>query len=903
MTEGIRRSAAAGHEARVSARPRSAARRPEIDGLRPAAKPFGKRIHFRVHLEAAQTTPLQVLEHSTYATHVAGFAAITGLAVMLSGPAAATAAGPGGDAANAAGDVDDIAITERVYSAHTIEEADAQPPVDQGGAPVEQASTGGWRDLYLEVFINDQPTNLIGNFKQTPDGDLAVEGQELSDVGLKPVEDARGEDGLYRLALLPGVTYQLDEETQRIYVRTDIEGRSTHIVDVNSAMLEERMTPSAGYGAVLNYSLYATSNSLRDYDDVGILDGISGDFDARVFTPFGTVDQSFLSGYTDGELEGITRLNTTWAYSSVKQLMTYRAGDMVSGGLAWTRPVYMGGFQMQRNFALRSDLVTLPLPSFQGSAAVPSTLEVYSQNAQTYSGAVGEGPFQIDNLPVYAGAGEARVVLRDSLGRETEATLPFYTSSDMLAKGLFDFSLDVGFPRRNYGTESFDYDERVYGVATARYGLTSQLTLEGHTELGENLVNGGVGATFPLLYFGAMSIATAGSYSEGRTGGLANVSVETAYNNWTVYARVQRTFGDYKDIASVTAVPEIANGTGMPIQSPDVPKEIEQVAVGVPMPFDFAALNLSYTHIKDEDGDESRVVGMSYSQPIGKFSLYATAFAELEDDSTYGAYTGVSVPLGENITASTAVEYAPEGLNFTADISKPEGLEDGSYGWRIRDLEGAISQRQASGSYRSPWARFEAGIQQYDKDFRAAAQVDGAFAVAGGDVFASNQIDDAFAVVDVGVPGVVVSYQNRPVGKSNARGKKLVTGLNSYEPATISIDPANLPVDVDIGSTKSIVVPADHSGVVVDFGISEDSKAAIVTLVDVAGQPIEAGSSGQLEGGESFVVGYDGQAYVTGLSGNNTVTVTTGYEKSCVARFDYTPAKGEQVAIGGVVCE
>ena len=84
-------------------------------------------------------------------------------------------------------------------------------------------------------------------------------------------------------------------------------------------------------------------------------------------------------------------------------------------------------------------------------------------------------------------------------------------------------------------------------------------------------------------------------------------------------------------------------------------------------------------------------------------------------------------------------------------------------------------------------------------------------------------------------------FQNRPVGKSNSRGKKLVTGLNAYQPNHIAIDPANLPVEANIASTRNVVVPAAQSGVVVNFGVSEDPKAAIVALVDASGQPIEVG--------------------------------------------------------------
>uniref|UniRef100_UPI0013D0C71D hypothetical protein n=1 Tax=Klebsiella pneumoniae TaxID=573 RepID=UPI0013D0C71D len=68
------------------------------------------------------------------------------------------------------------------------------------------------------------------------------------------------------------------------------------------------------------------------------------------------------SSASDTDFQGFKRVNTTYTYSDAERLITYRAGDFISGGLQWTRPVYLGGLQVQRNFHLRSDLVTIPIP-------------------------------------------------------------------------------------------------------------------------------------------------------------------------------------------------------------------------------------------------------------------------------------------------------------------------------------------------------------------------------------------------------------------------------------------------------------------------------------------------------------------------------------------------------------
>ncbi|MDT9127046.1 hypothetical protein RSW40_26950, partial [Escherichia coli] len=78
----------------------------------------------------------------------------------------------------------------------------------------------------------------------------------------------------------------------------------------------------------------------------------------------------------------------------------------------------------------------------------------------------------------------------------------------------------------------------------------------------------------------------------------------------------------------------------------------------------------------------------------------------------------------------------------------------------------------------------------------------GSIAIAGGDVFLGNRIDDAFAVVDAGAPGVEILLENRPMGQTNRGGKILLANLHSYDINTITLDRGNLPVDARIDRTK-----------------------------------------------------------------------------------------------------
>src|SRR5262249_6917941 len=204
-------------------------------------------------------------------------------------------------------------------------------------------------------------------------------------------------------------------------------------------------------GAVMNYTLFGGVTKSFGPGFTGF-SGANASLDARVFGPYGTLTQSGIVGTTTMRDMDALRLETRWTYSDPDNLVSYRAGDTISGGLAWTRPVRLGGLQLQRHFALPPHLVTPPPPSYPGSAAVPSMVDVYVNNIKALSQPVAAGPYQINNLPLLTGGGTARVVMQDAAGREVEASLPYFVSPTLLRQGLTDYTLETGFPRLNYAT-------------------------------------------------------------------------------------------------------------------------------------------------------------------------------------------------------------------------------------------------------------------------------------------------------------------------------------------------------------------------------------------------------------------------------------------------------------------
>jgi len=776
------------------------------------------------------------------------------------------------------------------------------------------------KNLQLEVIINGIPSKAIGSFTQFADGRLAATPHELGELGI----DAGGRrfaNELVQLDEIPSLRYQYEERTQKIAITIDNSQRKGRNYDLRAGSSANLPPTPAAFGGVLNYDLLSATPSFQQTSSFAFA-GTWLTLDARAFSPYGTFNQSAIVRAIAGQNPEALRLDTTYRYSDPERLITYRAGDEITGGLGWTRSIRIGGLQAQRNFLLRPDLVTVPLPLLGGTAAVPSTVDLYINNIKTFSQDVGAGPFSLSNVPMVSGSGNASLVVRDAAGHVTTSTQPFYASPSLLAPELMSFSVEAGLPRLSYGSFDDSYLNSPVGSATLRRGIFDGLTLEAHAEGGSGLLNGGVGAVFLTGTVGVASAALAASTQSGNTGIQTYLSYETRIRGVNISMSSQRTFSSYDDLASVTArfqnsaIGLVQNSFGFlsfatPLPSTTFsylnskpPHALDRITVGMPMPFDNkSSISASFIHLSDAIGNVSNIVTGSWSRTLPyKASFFATVFTDLSNRRNTGVFAGLTYPFSDSVSLSSSVSGGQGGTVASVEAVKPLGPAPGSYGWRVHDSEGTAAYREASVAYRSDYARFQAGVSQNQTDSRGMVEVEGAAVMMGGGVFLSNRIDDAFAVVQAGAPNVQVYNENRPIGITDSRGLLLVPTLRSYESNKIAIDPTSLPVDVSVDSTREIVAPTDRSGVLVKFGVRTDTTSALVVLKRPDGSVIPAGTSGHLEGGEDFVVGYDGQAYIGKLTDSNTVRIDLSGE-ACVASFYFTPRPGEQVLISPVVCQ
>lgn len=721
-------------------------------------------------------------------------------------------------------------------------------------------------DLYLDLSLNGTSRGLVQLGLR--DGDLWASAAVLRELGF--VLPA-GVSGPVRLNRLPGIQVQYDAGRQSVAITAPLAFLNLPTTVIGASGIRAQAA-SASPGLLLNYDLYGTQGR-------GNTSSLNAFTELRAFNGSSVLSNTALTQATRGDGSSgwqghSARLDTTWSRSFPNDLLTLRVGDTLTAALPWSRATRIGGIQLSRNFALQPYRTTAPLPAFLGSATLPSDVELFVNGIRQYSGQVPAGPFQLNTLPNINSTGNAQVVLTDALGRATTLNFSLYNTHQLLAKGLSDWSVDLGVVRKNYGLRSFDYGSDPAASGTWRYGVSDSFTLETHGEATRGLATAGVGGAWQLGPVGLLSGAVARSSHSAGSGTQLNLGYSWQNQRLNFGVDSTRTRGDYLDVASLygSAPP---TGTG-------------RALVGYSTQ-NLGSFGLSYLYLRYAGQDATRFASAYWLKSLGRSaSLNVSLNQNLDNRRERSVFAGLSWTLDGRTSLSTGVQRDQQRSTFSADAQSPAPSE-GGFGWRAGTRLGdSQNGGQAELNYLGRYGRVATGVSVFGDSRYAYANATGGLVFMGGQPFASRRIDDAFAVVSTdGVAGVPVKLENRLIGTTDSKGMLLVVPLNAYQNNQIAIDPMQLPADVRIDRVKTLATPSDRAGTLVRFGITP-VRAASILLVGAAGQPLPLGSLVRVngQGAEPSLVGFDGVVYLDTLEAQNVLTVDTP-AGGCRVSFDY----------------
>lgn len=692
------------------------------------------------------------------------------------------------------------------------------------------------------------------------------------------------------LAAIPGFTIKINYASQSVQIDF---APDAFVATKVSKQLGTRPQPSPVLPSVyLNYELNYDTSQTRGSTSVRSLGALT---ELGVSTGWGVLTSSHVGRNLAGNStddSGWLRLETTFTRNLPDSNRTLRLGDSITRTGLWGRGVYFGGVQWGTNYALTPGFLTQPIPVVSGVSAAASTVELYVNDVLRQTSRVPAGPFAIDNTAALTGSGEARMVVRDILGREVVITQPFFTNINLLARGLSDWSVEAGSLRRDLGLANGHYGPP-FASGTWRLGLNDKLTLESRGETTAAMQAGGVGlvAGLPGDLLGKAALA-ASRTSQAGAGRQWVLGLERQWLHSSTYFQAQGASHGFRSLG---------------LDDKQLPIKLQWAANYSQSVADRGAFSLAVAAISRFDAPKVTTVTANYTWRLPRNgSLTATLGRSAGGGSASATFAGLTlqIPLENNRQVTATVQSNGGGHDAYATASQTEGLTS-DWGWRVLGGQQANEAHGEAGLYYlGQHGRLNTDLSVSPGQTALRLGAAGGMVFADGHFFATRRVDQGFAVTEIkDVEGIGVGIGTNVLTRTDRAGVALVPNLGAYQPNQIRLDPKDLPISAEIDSIEQIVVPSWRSGVKVDFPV-RSGRGALLKIVLDDGEPAPPGAIVRIEGGkEEFYVARRGESYVTGLQPKNRLTLKWEGQQ-CAIALDLPPSSKDEIPrIGPVLCK
>ena len=784
----------------------------------------------------------------------------------------------------------------------------AQP---RPSAPQPQASSKN--ELLLGVRINGAAQPSSESIITLNNGRLAANAEALQHWRLRvPAITPITFEGqsYYPLDAIPGLRYRVDQATQELQIT--IPPAAFLPSDISQEATALQRSPSVSPGGFFNYDLLTQRNSVTQTG--GQIAGQSsstsnGLFEAGVFSQQGVGTSTFLwqTPTAPATPQHLTRLDTAWAGENPASMSRFQAGDNITTSGTWGRAVRFGGLQWRRDFDTQPGFITFPQPGATGIATLPSTVDVYVDNARRLSQGVPPGPFQINNVPVISGAGDVQLVVTDLLGRQQVISQHYYASRSLLREGLSDYSLEAGAIREDYSLYSNHYGQ-AFGEATHRYGVSDRFTSELRAEVLSKQQTAGLGGFYLWPAVGTAQAALAASREPDGKGTMWMVGLEHVSQGVSWSAQEQAgspRFSELGWIPGATGATGVTGAAGVSVLTGIVrPRRIQSLFLGFPVAGLGGSLSLSNVNQQFWGQAGTQLWSINYSRELPRdffFTAYGTRTTTGGTSPTYLVGLAISTYLGDRTSASLQANRQKAGSDGILQVQKnlPEGP---GFGYLLMADQGLNKRQEADGSWQTDIGTYTAGASHQANVSSTRLGASGGVAFLGGSGFLSRRVDDSFAVVDAGgYPDVRVYYENRLAGTTDSGGKVLIPHLLPYQQNHISVEADDLPIEAQLDTPDLVITPALRSGTYAEFPIRTIHGGTLTIVLEDGSYFPAGGKVVLLEDDQEYPVGEHGEVFLPDLRKTNQLYVVWDH-RGCAITLDLPPNSPPLADLGRRTC-
>lgn len=554
------------------------------------------------------------------------------------------------------------------------------------------------------------------------------------------------------------------------------------------------------------------------------------------------------------------------------------------------------GGQLASDDEMLPDSLKSYAPVVRGIARTNARIIIRQNGYTIYQSYVAPGAFTINDMYPTGGSGDLYVTVKEADGSEQHIVVPFASVPILQREGRFKYSITSGQYRAYNGSAR----RKAFTQATGMLGLAYGFTFYGGTQLMSKYQSLAIGLGKNFGRFGAISADVIQAWStpdnqpkeNGQSWRLrySKNFVQTGTNfaiagyrystrGYYTMNEVLDSFSDNghnwlerrRNRAEMTVSQSLWEGAGsltLGLFSEDYwnnNRKTRAVSVGYNNSWKGISYGLNYTYNRNSIHASS---GRGSRKVYDKDQIFAF---------------NVSVPLDKfmgNTWATYSLNSARPGKSTNTVGLSGTLLEDNNLSWNIQESFASRKEGDSGNlgaDYKATYGGLSGGYA-WDKNMRRINYgVEGGVVIHPNGVTLSQPLGETAALVKApGVRGTTIASETGV--KTDFRGYTIIPYVSPYRRNDVTLVPETLPDDVDLEQTSQTVIPTRGAIVRADF-VGQIGQRMLLTLTQNDGRPVPFGATVVVEGeraGSNGIVGDGGQVYLSGLKGNERLSVSWG---------------------------
>jgi outer membrane usher protein len=730
--------------------------------------------------------------------------------------------------------------------------------------------------LIADVIVNHQamPEPYLLEWR---DGVLWLPPELLEAARVVPPAASVDPAGWVPITALAGMNYVVDEVQMRVELSAPPQLFAMQHIDGRNESMARQVPADPARGrpaAILGYDIAWGHSSFGGASASTLLD-------ASITTGNMTCGSRHLWRLR----ERPTRLDSNCIFDWPERRFSLVVGDAVSRPAALNGSVRYGGVRIGTDFALQPYLLTQPLLGLDGTARLPSVLEVWVEQQLALRTNLAPGQFQIDGLPALSGGGDITVVVTDLLGRRTTIASRFYSDPMLLRPDLVDWAIEFGRLREDIGSVRDRYTDD-FGLATLRRGMTSWWTFGARAESGPDHHLVGLTNHVRLGHAGIAELSMTRNQSGGNNGRGWAVGYGYRGRRWGVGFRQAHRDSGFADLA----YPE-------PGSAPLKERQFQGNARLGPV-----VIHVGGVERETATAGKQALLRAGLNLPLAGGQLSLSAARSTRTTSTYGWTATWTLPLEWGSVSAWATgdtDTVAPGLAIQHNAPLGPG-----YGYRAAWQGMDYGPGRASGDLRWRTTALEGGVTAHSDGhaYGLNSHLGGAVVLSGDGLHMASSRQGSYATVKLPASGVRIYRENQMVATTDAGGRAIVAQLRPFESNQLRVDTEDLPLDTQVRQPALNLAPGRRQVVTADFQVTQ-LQTLVLRMTFEDGTPVPAGSVARLLPGEETVpVGHDGLLYVEFADHPRSIAVQWAGSTLCTLQEPDLPGKQGLGDVHHVVC-